>query len=252
MKMRSVVVAVCTWLAGCAGDDAANDTPGTCEQLSADELSELTHSYALVPVVSSRPGSTLDIDLGKTECCYSFEAIPACAEYSVTPQNAATIDPVTGVLTIDPATPSGTTVHVVADVQDGAKKVELDIHVYTPEAMPQVGSWRESKVLSCADGSELDPVESIEEIEFWADGTYSVTWHPFEIYRDYWGPAALDLVSNNVNLGISGGNFTPTNFDGTGTFELVDANTLKLQNVWLGTKDGTFEGCGHVLKRAGT
>lgn len=95
--------------------------------VSADELSELTHSHSLIPVVDARPGSTLDIDLGKAECCYSFEAIPACAVYSVTPPSAATIDPETGVLTIDPATPSGTTVHVVADVQDGAKLVELDV-----------------------------------------------------------------------------------------------------------------------------
>jgi len=252
MKVRTIVVAVCMSLAACAGEDGTEDTPGTCEPLSATELSELTHSFSLSPVIDARPGSTLDIDLGKTECCYSFQAIPACAVYSVAPQSAATIDPATGVLAIEPTTPSGTVVHVVADVQEGAKRVELDVHVYTPEAMPQVGRWRESKVLSCDDGSELDPVESIEEIEFWGDGTFSVTWHPFEIYRDYWGPAALDLAASSVNLGISGGNFTPANFDGVGTFELVDANTLKLQGVWLGTKGGTFEGCGHVLKRAGT
>lgn len=249
MIVRSVAVVVCMSLAACAGDDAPDDTPASCTQLSAAELSDLTHSFSLSPVVDARPGSTLDIDLGTTECCYSFEAVAACAAYSVTPQSAATIDPATGVLTIEPTTPSGTTVHVVADVQDGAKLVELDVHVYTPEAMPHVGRWRESKVISCADGSELEPVESIGEIEFWGDGTYSVTWHPFEIYRDYWGPAALDLAANDVTLGISGGNFTPTNFDGSGTFELVDANTLKLQGVWLGTKNGTFEGCGHVLMR---
>lgn len=182
-------------LAGCsggAGPGGDDEPPGACS-LAGEDLANLTHSFSLGLVAQARPGQTVDVNLGYDECCYFFQKRDdVCAAFSVTPEGAATIDPVTGVLAIPASTPSGTTLHVSADVQDGDRTIDFDLHVYTYEAMPQVGVWTEREVLSCTDGSARAPVEPIGEVVFWADGSYSVTWQPFEIFRDYLGRATID------------------------------------------------------------
>ena len=59
---------------------------------------------------------------------------------------------------------------------------------------------------------------SIGELEFRADGTFSVTWVPFETYRDYWGRYTLDLRTGRLNLQVETGNYVPPDVDGDGTF----------------------------------
>lgn len=258
--MRAALCISVLGLVGCGdSDDQTPDggrltptamcKPGVAK-LEGEELARLTHSKSLSVVAQARPGDTVDIDLGYDECCYSFVKQDVCAAFSVTPAGAATIDPETGVLAIPASTPSGTTLHVTADVQDGERLIELDVSVYTDEAMPQVGIWRERSVVSCDDDSTMDPVDPIQEIVFWADGTYSVTWQPFEIYRDYMGSAVFDSVDDSVSLTVSGGNIVPASFDGEGAFELFDVNTMRLNGVWLGSRNSPFVGCGHVLERA--
>jgi hypothetical protein len=243
---------------GCGGndDDAPDAGPlvpiGMCRpgvaKLEGEDLARLTHSKTLAVVAQAHPGDTVDIDLGYSECCYSFVAQDVCARFSVTPAGTATIDPDTGVLVIPASTPSGTTLHVTADVQEGDRLIELDVHVYSDAAMPQVGTWRERGVVSCDDGSIMDPVDPIGEVVFWADNTYSVTWQPIEIARDYTGSAVLD--NGSISLAIRGG-IVPASFDGVGELQMPDVNTIRLNDVWLGTRTpSTFVGCGHVLERS--
>jgi hypothetical protein len=199
-----------------------------------------------------RPGGTTDLVLGvfDYEVCGTgfrcFVPVAANATWSLTPANGADIDPTTGILNIDPGTPSGSVFTVRADVESGRHVVEIQVHIYTPEANPLIGSWREAAQLACDTRAEVVREEAIEELIFFADGTFSVTWFPFESYKDYWGTYTFDLAQGTLELTVTGGNTIPPDVDGQGRFAL-DATGLVLSDVWLGTpsmESGPVH-CGH-------
>ncbi len=126
---------------------------------------------------------------------------------------------------------------------------------------PIVGSWEEKGWRLCTPVQTL-PADAMDkpilELLFNGDGTFSVTWLPFEKYKDYWGrysyhversgvltpdtgPAAghkaagAPWARGSIELVIEHGNFVPPEFVGRGTFA-VSGNTLTLTDVRLGTR----------------
>jgi hypothetical protein len=196
-----------------------------------------------------RPGQSFTLVLGVVECCYFFEPVPVRATWSVSPTEGADVDPVTGVLTIDPTTPSGTVFTVTADVEDGRRLVTVEVYVYTPEANPLVGFWQEAAQLACDTGAEFVPEVPIGELVFEADGTFSVTWVPFEIYKDYWGTYVFDLAQATLELTVDGGNHVPSDLDLSGSFRFDDQGRLLLTDIWLGEPGSAAaageRACGH-------
>ena len=101
-----------------------------------------------------------------------------------------------------------------------------------------VGRWRQSSWSLCTPvprlgAEEIDP--PIGELVFDADGGFSVTWVPFEVYHDYRGTFTTDVRAGAIELKRGQGNFTPSDFDGHGSFE-VNGDVLVLRDVWFGTK----------------
>lgn len=230
------------------GPDAAG---GDCTTpLDADTIASLTHSFWAAPVIEVQPGDQRDLELGTVDLGAAFEVVPACASWSIAPATGATIDPVTGVLVVEGDTPPGSEYVVTADVESGRKLITAEVVVYTRDAMPWQGTWRESLQLECGSGAEVAPEQMLNEIRFWADGTLWVTWTPFEVYVDYWGPYAFATGAGTVMLTADGGNYIPADLDGTGTFAF-EGDTLVLGDLWLGSPQGSTAParCGHVLTR---
>jgi hypothetical protein len=101
-----------------------------------------------------------------------------------------------------------------------------------------VGRWRESAWTYCTPPvaitqEQTDP--NIEELEFRRDGTFTVTWTPFESYRDYWGTWTHDAASGALALTIDRGNYVPADFAGTGTATL-EGGRLVLHGIRLGSR----------------
>jgi hypothetical protein len=94
------------------------------------------------------------------------------------------------------------------------------------------------------------PEEPIGELQFRADGTLSVTWMPFEVYRDYWGSYQYDSKGGTLDLAIEGGNYVPEDVDGSGSFAIDEDGRLVLKDMWLGTWMRSTGGanCGHIFK----
>ena len=106
---------------------------------------------------------------------------------------------------------------------------------------PLLGLWRQSGWKPCKPVAQMtaenvDPF--IQELEFRADGTFSVTWQPFERYTDYWGQYRYSTASRVLDMHIEHGNFVPKDFAGHGT-AIVSGDTLTLRDVRLGTKQAT-------------
>jgi hypothetical protein len=206
--------------------------------------------------IPMQPGGTTDLVLGvfDYEVCGTgfrcFVPVAASATWAITPADGAHLDPKTGILTIDPGTPSGSVFVVRADVERGRHVVETQVNIFTPEANPLIGVWREEAQLACESGTEVVPAEAIAELLFFADGTFAVTWFPFESYKDYWGTYTFDLAQETLELTVTGGNTIPPDVDGEGRFA-VDATGLVLSELWLGTPslERGPPNCGHRFVR---
>jgi hypothetical protein len=213
--------------------------------LDVDTLSRLVLS--MEQTVAMQPGAERAFTLGVVECCYYFEPVDACATWSVDPDTGASIDPKTGVLTIDDSTPSGTVYTVSADVEDGRRVVSVEVHVFTPQDEPLVGTWQEEAQFVCDTGEEIVPERPIRELRFGADGSFSVTWEPFEIYKDFWGTYAYDMGQGTLDLVVTGGNYIPDDIDGSGSLLFDGEGHFVLRDLWLGSPfDATGPAnCGH-------
>jgi hypothetical protein len=53
------------------------------------------------------------------------------------------------------------------------------------EKRPWTGCWIEVARLDCTSGQEFEPEKPIGEFRLAPDGTYSITWSPFERFVDY-------------------------------------------------------------------
>ena len=111
----------------------------------------------------------------------------------------------------------------------GDQPLEAQIRVVTPEQAPLRGTWRQASA-TCPDGVAPTP---INELVFDAAQRFSVTWTPFEVYKDYWGTYRFDAADKSFSAEVEGDNQRPANLDLSGTAS-VSGNELTLENLWLG------------------
>lgn len=116
------------------------------------------------------------------------------------------------------------------------------------ESMPWSGCWAEVAQLDCASGQEFEPEKIIGEFRLTSDGTFSVTWSPFEQFVDYAGP--YEVSQKNGAIELTMGNNAPPNVDGQGNFTVTDQGELILENIWLGARaqENVTEACGHIFQ----
>lgn len=224
------------------------------EPLDEEKVSRLV--IGLEDTIQLRPGESRGLAVGTRECCVWFDPVPACVAWSVAPIDAgAAIDPETGVLLIDEETPHGATFLVSADVEAGRRVLTIEVFVYTTDANPLVGLWREHAQISCGrDGEDVALPEhgGIGELAFRADGRFGVTWTPFETYQDYWGTYDYDAAAGTLSLAVEGGNYVPPDVDGEGNVALEEDGALALRGLFLGSPadGGSPPGvCGHRFHR---
>ena len=170
-----------------------------------------------------QPGQSYQFFLGLAECCVVVTPVEAQAMWSVTPTTGATIDPETGDFTVDPATRPDAEFTVLAETTLGGYRLTKDILVYTTEANPLVGNWVEKET------------GLILELLFHAEGEFSLTWVPLEIYVDYWGTYTYGLEDGSLEFAITGSRIPrPAQFDGSGFFSIDPLGGLVLTDICLG------------------
>jgi hypothetical protein len=208
---------------------------------------------ALGDAIDMQPGDTTKLVLGvfDYEVCGTgfrcFVPVAADATWSVTPADGAHIDPDTGILNIDATTSSGSVFTVQAEIEGGRHVVATRVKIFTPETNPLIGYWHEEAQLTCESGAEVAPAMPIRELIFDPDGSFAVTWVPFESYKDYWGTYTFDLAQGTLELTVTGGNTVPPDVDGEGRFARDATGALILTDLWLGTPslESGPPNCGH-------
>jgi hypothetical protein len=105
--------------------------------------------------------------------------------------------------------------------------VALSACATTQTEDPLVGYWRQRH-------EECAASAPIYELVFAADGRFSVTWLPFETYKDYWGRWRHDRATDRLDLTVEGGNYIPTDLETSGVIHL-DGNALTFEQISLGS-----------------
>jgi hypothetical protein len=221
-----------------------------------------TTEVQLYPAEASlQPGETQAFEIVRWACCYYPVAplTPGCVTWAVEPAEAGTIDE-NGAFRLAGDTQPGEQVVVRASwpeevPEDTRPDLTATITVYTAASNPLVGTWRERAVLACRDNTETASSEGFEELVFRADGRFTLTWHPFEVYVDYWGTYTHSAVDGALQMRIEGGNYIPQTTDLSGSAKVQDDGSIRLEGVYFGPPQATTREaaperpCVYVLER---
>lgn len=95
---------------------------------------------------------------------------------------------------------------------------------HEPAITPIMGSWHQL---------DTDCPAPINELLFKRDGTFHVTWTPFETYEDYWGTYRW-ATDGRLDLTIDNGNHVPSDVVRSGR-ATVSGDVLTFDGVSLGS-----------------
>lgn len=124
---------------------------------------------------------------------------------------------------VDGDAAAGAAVQVQGKV--GEAGVSGRILVFHPETQPLVGVWHQPE-------EECEGAEPIRELMFAPDGRFTLTWLPFEVYKDYWGGYTFN--SGVLAMKPDGGNYIPADATLAGDVQL-DSGTLTIDPAILGS-----------------
>lgn len=221
----AVVLAVSTALAlaACKQPDLDTGTepgldcplPGPAYLLwTGRSAAQIGDQIRLSPYHSERPGMMEELP----EACLS--------NVTVSPEEAARIE----------RTDSGGTLIVIEQAARGPVAIQAlyageqtlsaVLDIYDPAEAPLAGYWRQPD--EACPGSA-----AISEVVFRPGGEFSVTWMPFEAYKDYWGVYTYEPGSGTLTLRPEGGNYVPRDV-ASGTIGL-EGETMTLEGASFGS-----------------
>lgn len=183
-------------------------------------------TVALFPAFASHPGASEDLPPG---CVDNVEVMPG--DYTTLSRDEAGL----AFVTVNEDAPDGTTVRIRADYP-GGNGFNDRLNIYHPKENPLIGTWRQREQ-NC-------PAESaIRELVFTPAGEFSVTWTPFETYKDYWGVYEYDAASNAFRFAEEGGNQVPEDIHRQGTAIITETGELDISQAFFGTPDRASGSC---------
>lgn len=127
----------------------------------------------------------------------------------------------------------------------GKRDITRTIRIVGKDEPVLTGLWREQS-RQCAGETPKDPVN---ELEFKDVGEFSVTYFPFESYRDYWGAYAFDAATGMLSMTTTGGNRVPTNPKLSGRATLTAEGTLMLERFYLSQPETVGGVCTYTFKK---
>ena len=114
----------------------------------------------------------------------------------------------------------------------GGKPVKRSVRIVGKDEKVLTGIRGQRSVEACGIHAKIG------EIEFTESGHFSVTYNPFETYRDYWGTYSFDAATGALAMKVTGGNYQPDGLDLEGTVRFEPDGRLVLDGVYLGQPPG--------------
>jgi hypothetical protein len=216
---------------------AAQDEPLPC---SAYEEDPVSLNLAVAP---ARPGGELAISANTG--LHGMIAVPlTCLADFEASDPAVVIDaPARRVRIAENARP-GSEIRIRARI--GAQALQARFRVAPVRGPVLTGFWSQETV-DC--GGPI-PTQPLRELRFADDDRYAVTFVPFEVRQDYWGPVVFDPTAGRIIFAVEHGNMplTELKLAGRATFEGEDK--LVLEGLYFGgLETAPPAGCRYVFSR---
>jgi hypothetical protein len=240
MLIRLLLPVIATVLAPLPGD-----------AISAQAGCRIPSGYAMLisaEPLEMAPGETrvVQVAIARTPSAPRQPLPRGCSvRWSVPPGAHASID-AAGRLRLTRAARVGDRMTVTAGV--AGQQLWQEVRVIDPRPNPVAGAWRQSGPAQCT-GAPAGALEPVRELMIGRDWRFSLTFTPFETYRDYWGTYTYDPASGALAMHVAGGNRVPPGLDLAGTAR-VENGRLTLRGMWLGQPAaGTPRTCTYVFVR---
>lgn len=251
LTRTATLAALALALAACGPadqDPSAADPAGSCTPSLPldDEIVSSLRMSSFHYNIQMKPGDERELKLFNGR---GTTIVNACQLWTVHPENAGASIRDDNVLVIAPTAEPGTVFTLVAHTDGGSgPELSTEVYVYSAATHPLVGRYTESSQNACG-AADRDPEMPVGELEFRADGTFYVTWLPFNQYIDYSGDYIYDVHTGMLQMSHPEGNYVPEDFDGSGSAQMVPGQGLVLNNIWLGSYGNTDvpAGCGHTF-----
>lgn len=205
--------------------------------------------FAAVAVAAQEPADCTDIDrasiavatqparqgaslrLYASTGLHGMNALDAsCLTDWKTSDPAISVSPDRKVVLISPKARPGTLATVSARL--GERRLETRFRVVGATEPSLVGFWSQQTV-DCGAGAQ--PEQPLRELRFDPVGGFSVTFVPFETYKDYWGEARFEAASGRLAMTVEKANRSSLGaVDLEGEAQLDGPDRLILQGVYFG------------------
>jgi hypothetical protein len=160
---------------------------------------------------------------------------PGCTvSWSVEPSERASIGAADGTLTVAADAAVNDLFDVRATLADG-RTVDARVRVVDRGPGSVVGTFREVSRVPCGGGEPTTPAHPIQELVLSGDGTFAVTWVPFDTRQDYWGTYVFVPETGALSLQVQSGSYVPADLDGEGTVAFDGVTGIRLVDLWLGS-----------------
>ena len=132
-----------------------------------------------------------------------------------------------GSFTIDADAPVGA--EVAIGYRFGTETATARFRVIGRDEIVLTGTRGQRSIERC------EGVEPVRELVFAPGNRFSVTFQPFETYKDYWGSFRFDPATGALRFSVEGGNNIPPGLDLDGRAQLDAGGRLILDGFYLGS-----------------
>jgi hypothetical protein len=218
---------------------AGQDDEPPCEAYGADD--SLSIGAAIAP---GRPGG--ELSLYANEGLHGTIGVPLrCFSGWSSSDPAVTVAPERGKIIVGREATPGRDVEITGTI--GARSVRTRFRIAPAEGPVLTGFWSQTSV-DCHGPVPRDP---LRELRFNSDGSFGVTFVPFEVRQDYWGSVEFDPAAERIGFAVERGNSVPADLMLKGRGRVEGDNRLLLDGVYFGGLDVAppAGGCSYVFQK---
>lgn len=226
------------------------DTTAVAEQIAPPS------TYANNPACDARPqlflnprlarqGATLQLVPAEPVGAYApREIVPEFVTgWTATPAGQVTISKDGKSMTVAETATPGAEVTVSANYCD--RPFSRTIRIIGKTETVIAGMWHQESIACTGE----TPTEPVREFDLSDRGEFSITYAPFESYRDFWGKADFSSAAGTLMLTTTGGNRVPSDARLSGKANLTPDGKLVLDGFFLSQPQTTGGLCTYTFAK---
>lgn len=226
------------------------DTPAAAEQIAPPP------SYTNHPACDAQPqlflnprlarqGATLELVPAEPVGAYApREILPAFVTgWTATPAGQVTIAADGKSMTVAETATPGAEVTISAKYCD--RPFSRTIRIIGKSETVIAGMWHQESIACTGE----TPQEPVREFDLSDRGDFSITYAPFESYRDFWGKADFNSATGTLAMTTTGGNRVPSDAKLSGKASLTPEGKLVLDGFFLSQPQTTGGACTYTFAK---